>query len=82
MLEKSATDKTVFLINWEDKPMTAKICVRLPAGSYRISQRDLVQTSSFGAGGHARFSHTDLESLSLPLRPEGALILHITAEAE
>ena len=82
MLEKSATDKTVFLINWEDKPVTAKICVRLPTGSYRISQRDLVQTSSFSAGGNARFSHTDLESLSLPLGPEGVLVLHITAAAE
>jgi len=77
LLEKSASDKTVFLLNWENRPATATVRLSLPEGAYKITQRDLNATSSFATGGRTEFTHADLQSLSLQLAPEGVLVLHI-----
>lgn len=81
LLEKGERDKTVFIINWENQPLTAEIGVQLPEGDYRIEQRDLTQTAEFSVDGKQRFSANDLRSLSIPLGPEEVRILHITAVA-
>ena len=74
---KSATDQTVFLINWGDRPEVISFGLTLPAGEYRLEMWDVL-ASKPAENLKPSYSAKDLSAFELGLAPGGAFIAHVT----
>ena len=88
LLEKSAKDKTLFVLNWEvTKPSVIEVGLKMPEGRYKISQWSLkpsdqerideLKVMPFDLNGKKVFTAEDLGNLRIELEPQQIKILHI-----
>ncbi|MFC1461331.1 hypothetical protein ACFLQR_02290 [Verrucomicrobiota bacterium] len=77
MLEKKNGEKLLLVINWEDSAVKAGLGIPLPAGEYKIEERNQDRMKEFSIKGKKVFSSADLRNLELELKGQEARILRI-----
>jgi len=69
-LEKSAKEKFIILLNWDDRDAVVDlgVCVPPATGGYRVLQRDMEETRTLSIEGQKTWTSRDLRKFRLPVR--------------
>ncbi len=74
-LEKSPYEKLVVLINWSGYDTFVDLGIRMPAGNYRVLQRDLEKVNEMTLNGENTMSASELENIRVEINSGEAKIL-------
>ncbi len=76
-LEKNATEKFLFVTNWENHSATADVGINMPEGNYRMLQRDLNETRNISISGRYILTKQDLAKFRVNMDSGEAWIFYI-----
>jgi hypothetical protein len=81
-IQENKSDRLVFCLNWEMRPVEVNLGINLAAGRYKASVVTLDRESPAGVGGKSDLAPDDLRSFRLVLAPGEAKILLFTRRSE
>jgi len=80
-LEKSDSEKFLFVTNWESQPVAFDVGVNMPAGNYNMQQRDLNGVNNVLISGSQIFTKQDLAKFRVTLAAQESRIFYISPAA-
>jgi len=76
-LEKTDTEKFLFVTNWENHSVTVDVGINMPEGNYHMLQRDLNETRNISISGKYSLTKQDLAKFRINMDAGEALIFYI-----
>ncbi|HEY3415601.1 MAG TPA: hypothetical protein VGM23_01840 [Armatimonadota bacterium] len=80
VLEKSPTERFLFLINWEKTPVTVDLGVAVPNGRYQVFVRDETRWYRLSIGGSDRLTREELRKFRVQMAAEKPYVFFLKAE--
>ncbi|MGD0093778.1 MAG: hypothetical protein ABSE73_28045 [Planctomycetota bacterium] len=79
-LEKSAQERFVWLLNWDDRQAQPDIGLRMPAGQYKVLLRDLRGATRARLQGKDVFSAQELQRFRVPMEKWAVKVLYVAPQ--
>jgi hypothetical protein len=82
LIQKSPTEKFLFLINWEKQAADVPLSLSVPEGRYRLLMRDELKWHKATVAGRDVFTPADLRRFRVAIPPLQGMVLYLRAESQ